>query len=47
VDFIAAKLGRPHQMRFGAYSLYAGKKPEGQMPLHRVAGYADGRMIAR
>ena len=24
IDFIAAKLGRPHQMRFGAYSLYAG-----------------------
>ena len=22
VDFIDAKLGRPHQMRFGAYSLY-------------------------
>ncbi len=23
IDFTAAKLGRPHQMRFGAYSLYA------------------------
>jgi selenium-binding protein 1 len=26
LDFYAQKLGRPHQMRFGAYSLY-GKKP--------------------
>ena len=25
VDFIAAKLGAPHQMRFGAYSLYGDK----------------------
>ncbi len=24
IDFIAEKLGRPHQMRFGAYALYAG-----------------------
>jgi selenium-binding protein 1 len=24
IDFTAGKLGRPHQMRFGAYSLYAG-----------------------
>ncbi len=23
IDFYAEKLGRPHQMRFGAYSLYA------------------------
>ena len=23
IDFIAEKLGLPHQMRFGAYSLYA------------------------
>ncbi len=22
IDFIEAKLGNPHQMRFGAYSLY-------------------------
>ena len=22
IDFIAEKLGRPHQMRFGAYALY-------------------------
>ncbi len=26
IDFIAAKLGAPHQMRFGAYSLYDGGK---------------------
>ncbi len=25
IDFIAAKLGTPHQMRFGAYSLYGNK----------------------
>jgi selenium-binding protein 1 len=25
IDFIAEKLGAPHQMRFGAYSLYGGK----------------------
>jgi selenium-binding protein 1 len=25
IDFIAEKLGRPHQMRFGAYALYSGK----------------------
>jgi selenium-binding protein 1 len=35
IDFIEAKLGRPHQMRFGAYSLYAGK-PAGDDPV-RVA----------
>lgn len=28
VDFIKEKLGRAHQMRFGAYSLYAKKSPE-------------------
>jgi selenium-binding protein 1 len=27
IDFTAAKLGRPHQMRFGAYSLYAKARP--------------------
>ncbi len=27
IDFTAAKLGRPHQMRFGAYSLYAKTPP--------------------
>ena len=25
IDFIAEKLGRPHQMRFGAHALYAGR----------------------
>jgi selenium-binding protein 1 len=28
IDFIKEKLGRPHQMRFGAKSLYAKKQPE-------------------
>jgi selenium-binding protein 1 len=28
IDFSAEKLGRPHQMRFGAYSLYAGNKTD-------------------
>ncbi|MEH6638061.1 MAG: selenium-binding protein SBP56-related protein [Porticoccaceae bacterium] len=27
IDFMAANLGRPHQMRFGAYSLYVAKTP--------------------
>ncbi len=27
IDFTAAKLGRPHQMRFGAYSLYGLQRP--------------------
>jgi selenium-binding protein 1 len=27
IDFIAEKLGLPHQMRFGAYSLYAKRSP--------------------
>jgi len=34
IDFIKEKLGRAHQMRFGAYSLYAenpGKKPVNQL----------------
>jgi len=30
IDFTAAKLGRPHQMRFGARALYASKASEGQ-----------------
>jgi selenium-binding protein 1 len=31
VDFTAEKLGRPHQMRFGAYALYGeGPQPEGR-----------------
>jgi selenium-binding protein 1 len=31
IDFIAEKLGRPHQMRFGAYALYGERDagPEG------------------
>jgi selenium-binding protein 1 len=28
IDFKAEKLGRPHQMRFGAYSLYAAPRPD-------------------
>lgn len=28
IDFIAEKLGRAHQMKFGAYSLYGDKKPQ-------------------
>ena len=28
LDFTKLKLGRAHQMRFGAYSLYSGKSPE-------------------
>ncbi len=28
IDFNAEQLGRPHQMRFGAYSLYAQRRPE-------------------
>ena len=27
IDFLKEKLGRPHQMRFGAYSLYAAQPP--------------------
>ena len=29
IDFLEQKLGLPHQMRFGAYALYAGKAPAG------------------
>ena len=32
IDFKAAKLGRPHQMRFGAYALY-GKRPDASRSL--------------
>ena len=28
IDFNAQKLGRAHQMRFGAYSLYSGAQPQ-------------------
>jgi len=31
IDFVAEKLGAPHQMRFGAYSLYGQKAPAAQM----------------
>ena len=31
IDFVKEKLGAPHQMRFGAYSLYGLKPPAGQM----------------
>ena len=31
IDFHEQKLGRPHQMRFGAYSLYSSKEPESQL----------------
>jgi selenium-binding protein 1 len=30
IDFIAEKLGRAHQMRFGAYSLYGMKSPDAE-----------------
>ena len=38
LDFTELKLGRPHQMRFGAYSLYTGKSPEAE----KLAGTVDG-----
>ena len=31
IDFIREKLGLPHQMRFGAYSLYGKSRPIGEM----------------
>jgi methanethiol oxidase len=31
IDFTAEKLGRPHQMRFGAYALYGGEKKVGMV----------------
>ncbi len=40
IDFNALKLGRPHQMRFGAYSLYSGIAPrinEGSRIAQRAA----------
>lgn len=33
IDFWKEKLGRPHQMRFGAYSLYAKTRPDNQSKL--------------
>ncbi len=41
IDFIEAKLGRPHQMRFGAYALYANQSGPSADPV-RVA-LTDGR----
>ena len=32
IDFIAEKLGRPHQMRFGAHALYADVDADGDGP---------------
>ncbi len=37
IDFIKQKLGRPHQMRFGAYSLYAQKPTQPERPV--LAGW--------
>ena len=38
IDFVAAKLGLPHQMRFGSYALYAMERPQEQMsPVKAVA----------
>ena len=31
IDFVAEKLGAPHQMRFGAYSLYGKAPPKGML----------------
>lgn len=33
IDFIAEKLGRPHQMRFGAHALYSAKQPDAPVSL--------------
>jgi selenium-binding protein 1 len=33
IDFLKEKLGRPHQMRFGAHSLYASKVPNNPVKL--------------
>ena len=40
IDFTSAKLGRPHQMRFGAYALYAGTKA-GQLQDDHLASLED------
>jgi len=37
IDFLKEKLGTPHQMRFGAYALYAGKPPVETEPGPAVA----------
>ena len=40
IDFIAAGLGMPHQMRFGSYALYAKNRPAGENhALSAVANY--------
>lgn len=38
IDFLAEKLGRPHQMRFGAHALYANSL---QSPVERAVAAAD------
>jgi len=38
IDFLAAKLGAPHQMRFGSRALYAGK-PGGAAPRRLAAAH--------
>ena len=38
LDFTKLKLGRAHQMRFGAYSLYSGKSPEANTLAARETG---------
>lgn len=35
IDFIAQKLGHPHQMRFGAYGLYGMTPPEDRLAVNR------------
>jgi selenium-binding protein 1 len=42
IDFIEEKLGRAHQMRFGAYSLYGKKMPKERMAAKSVVGKAEG-----
>ena len=37
IDFIAAGLGMPHQMRFGSYALYAKNRPAGENKAVSVA----------
>ena len=37
IDFYAEKLGRPHQMRFGAYSLYTGNQEDRKNLLAQTA----------
>ena len=37
IDFIAAKLGLPHQMRFGSYALYAMDRPDDKLTVDKKA----------